>query len=76
MSRKMWSYNQITEAAKRRIAKLKELHDKANDPDLQSFYRASAWGVLGCWDTLTTGWQRTGDSQRMDALCDLKSWIR
>ena len=59
---KSWSYNQITKHTENEIIELM----KSND----SYKQLMAYGVFWGWYTLTTGWQKDGDRQRIEALME------
>ncbi|MEB0216331.1 MULTISPECIES: hypothetical protein [unclassified Undibacterium] len=48
------------------IAKQKGRADAA-----ASLHQSFAWGVYFAWDSLTRGWQRAGDQERLEALTEL-----
>ncbi len=56
---KTWSYKTITEKAEKEIRRL-----MSYDHPLS----VGAYGVFILWNDLTMGWQKEGDSDRLEAL--------
>lgn len=68
MSKKMWSYEQITFAAETHIRWEMELAAEANGPsrDLRrNIHESRARGALAGWDNLTRGYQDPADAERL-----------
>ncbi len=68
MSKKMWSYGQITAAAEAHIRCEMELADEADGPsrDLRrSIHESRARGALAGWENLTRGYQDPADAERL-----------
>lgn len=64
---KMWSYKAITEQTEREIRRLVEEDAKLDDFTVR-LRKTWAWGVFMFWNNLTMGWQKEGDSERLEAL--------
>ena len=65
-----WSYKQVTESTEKQIVFLADSARKRPDAESIRLYRAWAYGVYLGWDRLTMGWQKDGDSARLNALAE------
>lgn len=65
---KTWTYDEITRTAELEI---KDLMDRARAEqysDARRLYRQNAYGAYLLWHMLTSGNQRKGDNERLEAL--------
>ena len=67
MSKKVWSYEAITQSVEQRIRMFASLAPD-EDPIVVEMCQKWAYGAFCAWDHLTTGWQEVGDSERLEAL--------
>lgn len=71
---KRWSYKQITDKAEKQITSLLLAADtvkREEPPHLQfmaTYHKDCARGIYNFWYSLTCGWQRDGDAERLEAL--------
>lgn len=67
-STKRWSYQQLTAHTEERIKRALEEARQESDGERAFRHRCIALGVLDLWVTLTSGWQQTGDRERLLGL--------
>lgn len=65
---KKWSYAQITGVAEGKITDYMKKAREKEDYISKTMYASWAFGVFECWNWLTIGWQKEGDSERLQAL--------
>lgn len=65
---KTWSYQAITQKAEKEITSLMEESISKSDKFEKRLFQSWAYGAFCFWNTLTMGWQRDGDSDRLQAL--------
>lgn len=70
MKKKTWSYRAITEAAEQQIRTLIQRAGAEAQDDAHSRRLLQTWayGVFVGWASLTSGWQESGDYDRLEAL--------
>lgn len=74
--RRRWSYVQITDRSKARIAEFMDKANRETDPFSRGMFRDWAWGVYWLWSNLTSGWQVDGDDAQMKSLLEFKTCPR
>lgn len=68
---KRWSYAEITDQTEAYIRRSMALHVEANQGSKKPYYdghKMLAFGALLAWKSLTQGWQKPGDDDRLEAL--------
>lgn len=68
MQTKQWSYSDVTESVENRIRSFAE--SASTSPAAVDLYREWAYGAFLSWDTLTSGWQKEGDRERIESLAN------
>lgn len=66
---KIWTYISVTEEAEHRIVTLMEEASQLSGDEAR-LHQQWAYGAYLMWDSLTVGWQKDGDSERMQALTE------
>lgn len=65
---KRWSYAQITRKAEEEITRLMNSATDKTDHTDSLIGKSMAYGVYISWYSLTTGWQKDGDDERLRLL--------
>ncbi len=66
---KSWSYSQITKHAEEEIKHAMKNRSEA-EPGMRRMWWAQAHGIYTLWYRVTVGWQKDGDSERLEALTE------
>ncbi len=67
---KSWTYSELTAVAEDKIIRLMELSDRQERPETASFIELIAYGVYDGWFSVTCGYMKQGDNNRLRALTE------